>query len=663
MRAIAEAGTVWLAGMESTSIEIGPAGLLFLPFWVAAIGWLSGRVLGIRIGRWRGGLAASLGWIFGIGAASFTLPEGEDSAAVVVPLVIFFGVLATLPVAIVLDLVARRRSKRSRRWRRWRHPVRAARAALTPLGRFRQLLGNARQENLLNVRYRSATALDSPDLARRLRLVLERSGGMFVKFGQIAATRTDLLPKAITDELSKLHADVQRVPGDALETVLEEEFGEPGERAFRTFESEPLAAASMGQTHRATLHSGHPVVVKVQRPGMEDIVRRDGAVLTVVARILERRVEAARRVGLRGLAGELVANLETELDYEHEALAGARLRANRDGDLGVAVPAIHPTLSTGRVLVMDEVRGRPLTDAAAVDGGPVERSELARRLLRSFLGQILQDGFYHADPHPGNILLDSEGTLWLLDFGAVGRLDPVTLEALQGIALGFSMRDGSVIARGVRHLVGDDRSDMRLLERDLSLLLGEAHAGGISPAVLGGVLDVMERHGLRPPRMLLLLTRTLLTLEGTLKIIDPDFDLPAQASELATRDALGDRGAPKELLRRELVRALPALRTLPEHAEALAGQLRTGRLVVRSERYAGGDRRVVDAWLDRLLVAVAAGLGALTSGTVLVAGSMAADSDVRDALWILGFSGLTAATVLLLRTVAQSLHGQSVRVD
>ena len=162
-----------------------------------------------------------------------------------------------------------------------------------------------------------------------------------------------------------------------------------------------------------------------------------------------------------------------------------------------------------------------------------------------------------------------------------------------------------MIARAVRHLVGDDRSDMRVLERDMSLLLGEAQGVGFSPAVLTGVLDVMERHGLRPPRTMLLLSRTLVTLEGTLKVVDPAFNLPAQASELVAREGLADIGAPDELLRRELVRALPALRTLPEHAETLAGQLRTGRLVIRSERYGGGDREVVNGWMDRVLVAAA----------------------------------------------------------
>ena len=646
--------------MAAISIQLSGFALLLLPFWVAAIGWVSSRVLGIRIGRWRSIVAASIGWLLGAVATAATLRPEDDSAAIVIPLVIFFGVLATLPIAIVLDLVARRAPRR-RGPSRWRHPIRAVRAAVAPVGRFRQLVGNARRENLLHVRFRSVRALDSPDLARRLRLVLERSGGMFVKFGQIAATRTDLLPPTVTDELSKLHADVEPVPRAELERVLEEDLGEPVEQAFREFESEPLAAASVGQTHRAVLFDGHPVVVKVQRPEIGDIVRRDGSVLTLLARTLERRVEAARRVGARRLADELMRSIEAELDFEREAMAGARLRANRADDPGVAVPAVHRTLTTGRVLVMDEVEGRPVTDPEALEQSPVERRELARRLLASFLGQILDDGYYHADPHPGNILLDRDGTLWLLDFGSVGRLDPVTLEGLQGIAIGFSIRDPSVIARGVRHLVGDDRSDMRVLERDMSSLLGEAEGGGFSPAVLSDVFGVMERHGLRPPSTMLLLSRTLLTLEGTLKLLDPEFNLPGQASELVAREGLAEIGAPEEIVRRELVRALPALRTLPEHAETLAGQLRTGRLVVRSEHYGGGDRVVVDGWIDRVLVAAAGGIGALTSGAVLVAGSITADADVRTALWILGFSGLTATSVLLLRTVAQSLHGQTVR--
>jgi ubiquinone biosynthesis protein len=639
-------------------LELGLGYLLILPFWIAAIGVITGRVLGIRIGRLRSSVAAVIGWAAGAVAGAIALGPRNSHPLLVVPLVVFFGVLAALPVAIMLDVVTRGAPKRRGRRRAWRHPVRATKSVLAPLGRFRELLGYARRENLLHVRYRTAAALTSPDLARRIRLVLESSGGMFVKFGQIAATRNDLLPDTLTSELSSLHSDVPRVPADEVAAVMVAELGEPVERAFGSFDAHPLAAASIGQTHRATLHGGHPVIVKVQRPGIDEIVRRDSAVLSFISRQLDRRVESARRMGVRDLADELITSIEAELDYDREAVAGTRLRESRAGDTGVEIPAVHPTLSSERLLVMDEIVGRSVSDTAAVDAVPVAREELARRLLTSFLGQILQDGYYHADPHPGNVMIDAEGTLWLLDFGAVGRIDPVTREALQGMAIGLSLRDGSVIARAVRHLVGDDQSDMRRLERDLSLLLGEVEVGGMSPAAMSGVMDVMDRHGLRPPSSMLLLSRTLLTLEGTLKTIDPGFELATEAEQLVEGERRGDLGSPEELLRKELVRLLPALRTLPEHAEAIATQLRSGRLVMRTERYAGGDRLVVEDWVNRALVATAGGATAIASGAVLAAGSLSADRGVRDALWSLGFFGLTGAAILLLRTVAQSLHGQ-----
>jgi ubiquinone biosynthesis protein len=162
---------------------------------------------------------------------------------------------------------------------------------------------------------------------------------------------------------------------------------------------------------------------------------------------------------------------------------------------------------------------------------------------------------------------------------------------------------------------------------------------------------------------MLLLSRTLITLEGTLRSLDPRFELGTEAELIVSRDHRDDLGTPEELVQREVIRALPALRTLPEHAEAIASQLRSGRMTVRTERYAGGDRLVVENWLNRTLVGLATAAGAITSATLLVAGSLAPDKSVRDVLWVVGFAGLTGTAVLLLRTVAQSLHAQFAQSD
>jgi ubiquinone biosynthesis protein len=390
-------------------------------------------------------------------------------------------------------------------------------------------------------------------------------------------------------------------------------------------------------------------------------------VLRLTSRQLERRVEAARRVGVRALAEELITGIQEELDYLREAAAGMRLRENRADDDGIAIPAVHSDLSTRRILVMEEVVARSVGDASAVDAtvdeSGVGRPVLAHNLLASFLGQILTDGQYHADPHPGNVLVDRAGVLWLLDFGSVGRLDPLALEGLQGLALGFAMNDPGLLARAVRHLAGGDTTaDLRALEIDLSPMLGDVTAGGgLDPKLMGQVLDVMERHGLRPPPTVTLLSRALLTLEGTLHVIDPGFDLAREGTQLMTTDASAF-GTPEELIQREVVRALPSLRTMPEHLEALAGQLRAGVMTVRTERYAGNDRRVVELWIDRLALIAVGGLGAIASALLLLAGSATSnDEGVRGTLWGLGFAGLTFASVLLMRAVAQILRRLPLR--
>ena len=374
--------------------------------------------------------------------------------------------------------------------------------------------------------------------------------------------------------------------------MVESELRATIEEEFASFDFEPLAAASIGQTHRAVLKSGERVVVKVQRPGIEEIVHRDAAVLRLIAGQIERRVEGARQIGVKRLADELISSLVKELNYTTEAVSAAAFLENLANEDGITAPVVYQALSTRRVLVMEEIDGKTVADTEAIAASPVSARVLASRLLRSFFEQVLRDGLYHGDPHPGNIFVDRQGTLWFLDFGAVGRLDPGILEAMQEMAIGFQLRDPVVLARGTQRMAGsDDTGDSRGLETDIGMALSEGlGSGGFDPTAMTMILDIMGRHGLTVPSSMTILSRALLTLEGTLRTIDSSFDVATEVNQVLPALAERKNEAMQQQLEKELVRALPALRTLPGHVEGIAAQLRRGRLSVRLQRYAGDDR-------------------------------------------------------------------------
>jgi len=501
-------------------IELGTGALLLygVPF-IIVVGWFSSRILGVHRGWGRSLIAGFIGWVLGVSIAAVLQDQNIRSTGEldhVIILAFLVGLLVSMVVGLILDILLKPRVRKRHRFGPLLHPIATVKRKLAPLGRSRQILGYARKRGLTGLRYASASKLATPEFARRLRLTLEDCGGMFVKFGQIASTRTDLLPEVLTTELALLQSSARPVPADEVREVIESELGATVEEEFASFDFEPLAAASIGQTHRAVLKTGERVVVKVQRPGIEDIVHRDAAVLRMAAGFLERRVEGARQIGVKRLAGELISSLERELDYGAEAASGEAFLEHLQEKTGIAAPIVYQALSTRRVLVMEEIDGVTVADHDAVEASPVQSKTLATRLLQSFLDQVLRDGLYHADPHPGNIFVDRRGTLWFLDFGAVGRLSPVILEAMQEMAIGFQLNDPVILARAGQRLAGgDELNDSRALEADIGLVLSEGLASGsFDPKAMSTMLDIMVRHGLEVPAPMTVLSRALLTLEG-----------------------------------------------------------------------------------------------------------------------------------------------------
>jgi ubiquinone biosynthesis protein len=648
--------------LADVTINLGLGALLLygIPF-IIVVGWVSSRLLGVHRGWGRSFVAGFFGWTIGVAVAAViedhsvrTTSQLQD----ILPLALFFGVLISMFVGVIIDVLLKPRHDRRHRYRWLIHPIASVKRRFAPLGRFREILRFARKRGLQH--YASTSKLATPEFARRLRLTLEDCGGMFVKFGQIASTRSDLLPEVLTNELAQLQSSARPIDADAVRAVLEQELGASVEEEFASFDFEPLAAASIGQTHRAVLTTGEHVVVKVQRPGIEDVVHRDAAVLRMAAGAVDRRVDAAHVLGVKRLAEELITSLERELDYGAEAAAGIAFLDHLEGKTGIAAPEVYQSLSTRRVLVMEEIPGVTVADHAAIDATPEPANVLATRLLQSFLDQVLREGLYHADPHPGNIFVDPSGRLWFLDFGAVGRLSPLVLESLQEMAIGFQLNDPVVLARATVHLAGgDEGGDSRALEADIGLVLTEGlGSGSFDPQAMSMMLEVMQRHGLEVPGAMTVLSRALLTLEGTLRTIDPGYNIAREATALLPELADEQSDMLQQQLQKEVVRALPSLRTLPGHVEAIATQLRSGRLTMRVERFAGGeDREVVDAWVDRIIFAAVGVIGLISAALLLGAAALVQkDDDFATALQVIGFFGVIVTAVMQMRVVAQILR-------
>jgi predicted unusual protein kinase regulating ubiquinone biosynthesis (AarF/ABC1/UbiB family) len=292
-------------------------------------------------------------------------------------------------------------------------------------------------------------------IARRYRRLATRLGGVWIKVGQFLSTRVDMLPEEITSELSGLQDEVSPEPATAMRRVIEAEFGAPVDRVFDAFEDSPLASASLGQVHRARVGEER-VVVKVQRPDIHELLEVDLAALRVVVGWLEHYPPVARRADLDALVAEFSRTLWAEVDYIAEAENARRFGKMFESDAGVRVPGVIASHSTRRVLTLEDVYAIKITDYAAIDAAGVRRADVADRLFRTYLRQIFQEGFFHADPHPGNLFVDPNGEsgwrLVFVDFGMVGHVSERMRQGLRDMVIGVGVRDMDRLARSYEEL-------------------------------------------------------------------------------------------------------------------------------------------------------------------------------------------------------------------
>ena len=492
----------------------------------------------------------------------------------------------------------------------------------------------------------------APNFGVRMRRSLDDLGPTFVKFGQVLSTRSDVFPEGILSELQKLQDTARPMPAGRAQAIIERELGASVGEVFSDFDPVPLGSASIGQVHRAVLRTGEIVAVKVQRPEAPGRVAADLELMREFAEFVDRRFAQRVLLDARGLVAEFEVVVRRELDYTAEAQNARRFAANFAGT-GVAIPAVYQEFSTSKVLTMEFVVGTRFRDIRPLLMAPSERRRVASMGADAIFKMAFEDGFFHGDPHPSNLLLTPGGDLALLDFGMVGFMSQGDIEALSRLFIAVIQRDASAALRALEGLGVRYATEVRgELVRELREFLNKYAGLSVGEVTLGQALSELialaRRYRLRMPPVFPLLTKALVTAEGLARSIDPTINVYEVARPYARRLLL-QRYRPDALAELAAGRSLEYARYLEEYPEQLRqvlGELADGELEVQL-KHGGLDELVgsVDVLANRLVFAV-------VTAALLVGSSMLGAFDVGGpsvpllGVPVVAFIGFTLALML-----------------
>ena len=500
--------------------------------------------------------------------------------------------------------------------------------------------------------------LESPE---QVRLAIEELGPTFVKLGQILAGRADLFGPQWIAQFEQLHSHVPAVPLAQLLGPLREDLGGEPAEVFARFDTEPLAAASIAQVHRAQLKDGTEVIVKIRRPGIEQTIAADLRLLQRLAALAETQMPQLRPYRPQQLVRELARSLQRELDLATECRHAERIAAHLQPLPWLVVPRVHWAYTSERVNVQDYIAGVPGHALGQLDAEGYDRPLLARRGAQAVLKMIVEDGLFHADPHPGNVFYLPGNRIAFIDFGMVGRLSPRRREDLLALLLGLVERDARAVADVLLDWTGDGAgADLDRLEAELEAFVDQYHGLPLAQLhlgqMLGDVTALLREHRLALPGDLALLIKAFITLEGMGRGLDPHFHMAGEALPLLRR-VLRARYQPHVLAGRawrNLRRGWALAEQLPQDAMQLLRNIRRGRMHIGLEL--AHLRRVGDQ-LDRAAsrMAMALVIAALIIGSSIVMTVEGGPTLLGLPLFgFLGFAGAVVGGLWLLRSIRRS---------
>lgn len=397
----------------------------------------------------------------------------------------------------------------------------------------------------------SKSTYNKKSTGERVRLFLEELGPTFVKIGQVASTRYDLLPAEMITELENLQDQASPFSNEIVQKIIEEELGQPLNHLFAEFNETPIAAASIGQVHYALLKTGEKVAIKVQRPNMKPSIETDLEILQDLALLAEQRLAWAAHYQIRDIVDELAKSLLEELDYTIEGRNSEKIARQFVDDPNIVIPKVYWDYTTKKVLTMEYVEGIKLNEAEKLKQAGNNPKVLAKNIVDSILQQILVEGYFHGDPHPGNVLARTGDVIVFLDFGMVGRLSPEMKHHLASLVIALMRKKTDDVIKAIMQMgVVPEDIDMVTLRIDVDRLYEKYYDAALSMVslaqVIGDLFSVAYRHHIRIPPDLTLLGKTLLTMEGMVVKLDPEISI-LKVAEPFGRRLLLDRYDPKNV--------------------------------------------------------------------------------------------------------------------